>query len=247
MSGDFISLRMLVVSGASTDRDLWRQGAALGSVPIEIQEAADVKSGCDVLQRGGIDIVVLDSGLSGATDVIKCAREQMPRPFVVASTPASGGKVEGADGVVAKPATSEEARHQVERCIRVKVPTRVLIVDDSSTMRSIVRKILSASRYSLEVSEAAEGAEALKQIKGGTIDIVFVDYNMPGLNGIETLTQIKRETPRVAVVMMTSAVDDEVAEQARTSGAAAFLKKPFYPKDIDTILERYFGLSGPKR
>lgn len=247
MSGDFISLRMLVVSGASADRDLWRQGAALGSVPIEIAEASDVKTGCDVLQRGGIDIVVLDSALSNAAEVIKCAQALTPSPFVIAAAPASGGKVEGADGVVAKPANSEEARKQVERCIRVKVPTRILIVDDSGTMRSIVRKILSASRYALDISDAAEGAAALQQIKGGTVDIVLLDYNMPGLNGVETLREIKRETPRVAVVMMTSAVDDDVAEQARVSGAAAFLKKPFYPKDIDTILERYYGLSSPKR
>lgn len=243
MSGDFISLRMLVVSGASAERNLWRQGAALGSIPIEILEANDVKSGCDILQRGGIDIVILDSTLSDAAEVIKCARAITPSPFVVAARSANGGRMEGADGTIAKPENSDEARTQVERCIRVKVPTRVLVVDDSSTMRAIVKKILGTSRYALDISEAAEGVAALGQIKGGTVDLVFLDYNMPGLNGIETLMEIKRESPRVAVVMITSTLDAAVAERARVSGAAAFLKKPFYPKDIDVVLERFYGLT----
>jgi CheY-like chemotaxis protein len=118
----------------------------------------------------------------------------------------------------------------------------VLVVDDSGTMRSIVRKILSGSRYALEVSEAEEGIAALVQVKTGNFDMVLLDYNMPGLNGLETLAEIKRESPRIAVVMMTSTVDDAIADRARAAGAAAFLKKPFFPKDIDAVLERFYGL-----
>jgi CheY-like chemotaxis protein len=65
---------------------------------------------------------------------------------------------------------------------------------------------------------------------------------MPGLNGFETLSEIKRETPNVAVVMMTSTIDNAIADRAHASGALAFLKKPFYPADIDTMLQRYYGL-----
>ena len=126
--------------------------------------------------------------------------------------------------------------------MRAKIPTRVLIVDDSSTMRSIVRKILSASRFALNVQEASEGAAALEQLGSGRFDLVFLDYNMPGLNGIETLSQIKRTTPNISVVIMTSMVNDAVISGAQAAGALAFLKKPFYPADIDTVLERHFGL-----
>jgi CheY-like chemotaxis protein len=72
--------------------------------------------------------------------------------------------------------------------------------------------------------------------------MVFLDYNMPGLNGFETLAMIKRDHPRTAVVMITSALDDDVAERARAAGATGFLKKPFYPADIDEILARHYGL-----
>ena len=148
----------------------------------------------------------------------------------------------GADGVVVKPANLDQAKKLVERCVRLRLPNRVLVVDDSLTMRSIVRKILVASRFRLELAEAQEGVDALKQIATGKFDLVFLDYHMPGLNGVEALTAIKRQQPNLHVVMMTSTKDDAIAEQARRAGAAAFLKKPFYPADIDMILHRIFGL-----
>jgi CheY-like chemotaxis protein len=71
---------------------------------------------------------------------------------------------------------------------------------------------------------------------------VFLDYNMPGLNGLETLSEIKRLHPLVQVVLMTSVEDDAIARRARTAGAAAFLRKPFYPADIDAVLHGIYGL-----
>jgi len=124
----------------------------------------------------------------------------------------------------------------------VRLPSRVLVVDDSATMRSIVRKLLSASRFRLEIAEAEDGIQALKQMGAGRFDFVVLDYNMPGLNGVETLSEIKRQYPRVGVVMMSSAQDEGVAERARAAGAAAFLRKPFYASDIDAVLHSVYGL-----
>jgi hypothetical protein len=79
-------------------------------------------------------------------------------------------------------------------------------------------------------------------LRSGKFGLVFLDYNMPGFNGLETLLEIKRENPTVAVVMMTSTLDNAIADRAHAAGALAFLKKPFYPADIDRLLERYYGL-----
>jgi CheY-like chemotaxis protein len=73
--------------------------------------------------------------------------------------------------------------------------------------------------------------------------MVFLDHNMPGLDGLATLCEIKRETPDVAVVMMTTTVDEPVVERAMAAGAFGFLKKPFYPADIDRVLDRYYGFT----
>ncbi len=243
MSDDLVSLRMMVVVADEPLMELWRQGAGMGAVPVEFS-ANDVTSAVAALSKGGADICVIDDGLPAASKatVIQAARTAKPTPLIFVSAPPGIERPEGIDGVIARPSNENEAQGVVEVCVRAKIPTRVLIVDDSGTMRRIVRKILSQSRFALDMHEAAEGIAALKQLRSGQFGMVFLDYNMPGLNGFETLSEIKRETPNVAVVMMTSTVDDAIADRAHQAGALAFLKKPFYPADIDDVLERYYGL-----
>ena len=246
MSGELMSLRMLVVGATQSDQELWRQAAAMASVPIEFA-AVDAASAAGALGKDGADICVLDAALPDAAGAaaIAAARVVQPAPLVFVAAAHGSARLEGIDGVLTKPANLKQARNLVEICIRAKMPTRVLIVDDSDTMRGIVRKILSASRFELDIHEAAEGIAALDQLRSGKFGMVFLDYNMPGLNGFETLSEIKRESPNVAVVMMSSTDDNAVAGRAHASGALAFLKKPFYPADIDAVLERYYGLNAP--
>ena len=243
MSGDLVSLRMLVVAATPPDQELWRQGAAMAALPVEFS-AADAATAAAQLAKGGLDICIVDAGLPSADKpaLIAAARAAKPAPLIFVSAPRGSTRPDGIDGMLAKPTNIDEARKNAEICVRAKIPTRVLIVDDSGTMRSIVRKILSASRFTLDMNEAAEGIDALNQLRSGNFGMVFLDYNMPGLNGFETLSEIKRECPNVAVVMMTSTVDNAIADRAHASGALAFLKKPFYPADIDSVLERYYGL-----
>jgi CheY-like chemotaxis protein len=191
---------------------------------------------------------VVDGDLSAAdqTAVIAAARARQPAPLVFMAAPPGSVRHDRVDGMLVKPSSADDARALVEICVRAKIPSRVLIVDDSATMRSIVRKILSASRFALDIHEAAEGIAALNQLRGGNFGMVFLDYNMPGLNGFETLAEIKRECPTVAVVMMTSTLDNAIADRAHAAGALAFLKKPFYPADIDKVLERYYSLHVPR-
>lgn len=245
MSGDLISLRMLVIAPAQADAELWRGGAARASVPVEFM-AQDPASATGTLARGNVDICVLDAALPDAykSAILQTARAAQQKPLVFVAAPQGTGRFDGVDGMLRKPVNAEEARKVAEICIRARIPTRVLIVDDSSTMRSIVRKILAASRFALDIHDASEGLAALGQIRNGNFGLVFLDYNMPGFNGLETLSEIRRLNPKVAVVMITSTLDPAIADRAHAAGALAFLKKPFFPADIDAILERYFGLNG---
>ena len=244
MAGDLVSLRMLLIAAAKPDHALWRHGAAQATIPIDFL-AEDAVAAGNTLAKGGVDICVMDADLpdSYKTAILTVARKVNPAPLVFVSAPSGSLLFDGADGLLPKPASIEDARKAAEICIRSKIPTRVLIVDDSGTMRSIVRKILSASRFALDIHEASEGVAALNQLRTGRFGLVFLDYNMPGFNGFETLSEIKRENPGVAVVMMTSNSDNAVAERAHASGALAFLKKPFFPADIDVVLARYYGLN----
>jgi YesN/AraC family two-component response regulator len=69
----------------------------------------------------------------------------------------------------------------------------------------------------LEIHDAPEGIEALNQLRAGNFGVVFVDYNMPGLYGFDMLTQIKREMPSLAVVMISSTLEHGVPEKARST------------------------------
>ncbi|MEX0751301.1 MAG: response regulator [Xanthobacteraceae bacterium] len=247
MSSDLISLKVLIVMRSASERELLRQGAGLATVPAEVVEADGAANAKALLAGAGIDLVLLDAGLPAADKAIVCAaaRAAGGKPFIVGI--GREGELADVDGRVNKPATADEAQATVDCCIRTRIPARVLVVDDSPTMRAIVRKILTASKFPLEIVEVDEGIKALKQLKEGSFDIVFLDYNMPGLNGFETLSELRREHPHVVAVMISSTDKEDFADQARQAGAAAFLKKPFFPADIDAVLYRYYQIEAPPR
>lgn len=243
MSEELLTLRILLVGTSVGEATLWAQGAGRASVPIQFHRHDPARS---ALPDDGADIFVIDGNLSSdaSAGVVAAARNLKPSPLVFMCGQVNGQRPPGIDGVIPRPKVIEDARHLADLCVRARLPKRVLIVDDSSTMRSIVRKILLASRFPLEMEEAFDGETALAQVRSGRFGLVFVDYNMPGFNGIETLKEIRRQREHVAVVLITSSLDAGLAQRAMAAGAFGFLKKPFYPADVDALLERYFGLNG---
>src|SRR5262245_22287005 len=247
MTDDLVSVQILAAFGSAQDRDLLRQAAVAAAVPVDIVEAENVGSARSTLAAKEIDVAFVDASTAAAEleAFIAAARSARRHPFIVLVAACAGEfKASGAtvDGIVAKPNRIEQAQVLIQRCIRLRLPSRVLVVDDSATMRSIVRRLLTGTRFPLEIVEAPEGIDALKQIANDKFDFVFLDYNMPGLNGLETLSEIKRQYPRVHVVIMTSHQDEDVARRARAAGAAAFLKNPCFPADIEAVLHGIYGL-----
>lgn len=249
MSSDLLSLRALVMSPDAGLRAHFRDAAPSSAVPLEVVEAPDAATACQCLPSG-IDLAYLDAASPPGQlgQVVAAARAAAKPPFTMQLAIGSAAPVFDADGLAGTPSRPEEAKWLLDRSIRVRLPSRVLVVDNSSTMRTIVRKTLAATRFPLDVSEADEGRAALKLVGEEDIQIVFLDYNMQGFNGLEMLAEFKREQPSVTVVMMTSAATDELAEQARALGAS-FLKKPFFPADIENALSGFYGLRAlnPKR
>jgi len=242
MSDDLLSLRLVAVSRSVEDQALFRQAAASAAMPIDVITADGAAAAHDRL--AGADLLYLDGGLP--TDETKAAvaaaRGARNPPFTVQLI-GRGRGVEPfeTDAVADKPRRLEEARALINRSMRVRLPSWVLVVDDSPTMRSIVRKILAGVHFPLEVCEADEGFAALRMVRDHAIDLVFMDYNMPGFSGLETIAEFRREKRRVHVVLMTS-LDDPSLEVRASEVGADFLKKPFYPPDIEAALCRFYGL-----
>jgi len=106
---------------------------------------------------------------------------------------------------------------------------RVLIVDDEPHIRQMMRLTLEAAGY--EVGEAADGHDGLARFGDGREwAAVLLDQRMPGLDGLETLRQLKTRVPEACVVMVTAFASIELAVDAMRLGATDFLRKPMTPE-----------------
>lgn len=109
----------------------------------------------------------------------------------------------------------------------------ILIVDDSSSLRTVVKIALTRAGY--DVLEAGDGKEALAQLdKAGKVNLIVSDVNMPNMDGITFVTEVKKH-PRhrfTPVVMLTTEGQDAKKEQGRAAGAKAWITKPFNPPQL---------------
>jgi CheY-like chemotaxis protein len=258
MSDDFLSLQMMVVSEAAAERAMVAREAALVSMPIEVVEVDgkdDGAAACARLAQGGLDVVLCDSRISkaGRQALLDAARAAKAGPLAILIGASSLKTREvltdglAVDGVLAKPLDQQELRRLIESCVRARLSNRVLIVDDSSTVRSVVRKVLLASRgFRLNLDEAEDGAKAIALVGQQRYDVVFLDCHMPGLDGFATLSEIRKTRPETRVVMITGTRDIRIEDRARADGASDFLYKPFFAHEIDALLSRQFGLMRPR-
>ena len=113
---------------------------------------------------------------------------------------------------------------------------RILIVDDESGHRMMVRAVLEDAGW--VVAEAENGQQALEHIKEQRPDVVLLDYRMPGMNGMEVLVRIFNSFGHIPVVMLTAYGTVDTAVEAMKSGAFDFLTKPLDNEALKSILER---------
>ena len=120
----------------------------------------------------------------------------------------------------------------------------ILIVDDSSPMRALIKKVVKASGFDVgEFFEASNGKEAYRVLEDAWLDLVLTDYNMPEMNGLELLEAMQQhETHQsIPVVMITTEGSQQRIEEFLTKGAADYIKKPFTPSEIKQKLSTIMG------
>ena len=123
----------------------------------------------------------------------------------------------------------------------------ILIVDDDASIRRLIATTLEdVSGY--RMSEAGDGEEAVRRARDVQPSIVFLDIDMPRLNGIETCRRLKSEpvTADATVVMLTGDSDQGAELEARRAGADLFLTKPFSPLHLLRLVDR-LGDRPPQR
>ena len=109
---------------------------------------------------------------------------------------------------------------------------RVIIVDDHEIVRKGLIQIM-AEVPDIEISgEAGDANEALAQIRAGCCDVAVIDLTMPGKSGLDLLRELKRECPRLPVLVLSMHSEDEYAVRVIKAGAAGFLTKKSAPKEL---------------
>ena len=113
---------------------------------------------------------------------------------------------------------------------------KVLWVDDEIDL--LKPHIMFLEKRNYHVTKAQSGTEAIEEIKNTSFDIVFLDENMPGLTGLETLAEIKEMNASLPVVMITKSEEEYIMEEAIGSKIADYLIKPVNPNQILLSLKK---------
>lgn len=114
----------------------------------------------------------------------------------------------------------------------------ILLVDDSRAIRALMKRELTAMLGSPKFYEAGDGAEALATIKTYAIDLMFLDINMPCLDGIETLQHLRTERRNVRVIMVTADGGHSQVKRAMEFGASGYIVKPFSRMGLEKAVTR---------
>ena len=122
----------------------------------------------------------------------------------------------------------------------------VLVVDDISTMRSMLRGVLKDFGFG-NIMEAADGAMALSIVKRERVDLIISNWNMPKMSGLEFLKRVRedRGTENIPFLMLTSEGRQEYVLQAAKEKVSDYVIKPVTPKTLDERLERLLNTPFP--
>lgn len=118
----------------------------------------------------------------------------------------------------------------------------ILAVDDSTSMREVVQLTLKMAGY--QVTQATDGAEALKAAQERQFDLVLTDVNMPNMNGIELIRALRalpgyKHTP---ILTLTTEKDITMRHEGRSAGATGWIVKPFLPDKLIQTLNNVLGV-----
>ncbi len=121
------------------------------------------------------------------------------------------------------------------------LPGRLLIVDDEPGLRTILEEVLRNTVSQVET--ASDGKDALQKIRAGSVDVVISDINMPVMDGIELLANVRDLQIECPFIFLTGYGDKEKAVEALRLGATDFLDKPFDPDEIIAVVRKAMELA----
>lgn len=115
---------------------------------------------------------------------------------------------------------------------------KILVVDDASFMRTVLKDIIKGNGLATEIIEAGDGVEGVKAYQTQKPDLVTMDVNMPKADGIQALRAIMKIDPAAKVVMVTSVEQKQIVQDAMKLGARDYIVKPFDRSNVGLVLNK---------
>lgn len=221
---------------------------------VFVVNVANGRDAAKQLTDGTFDIAFLDiqmPELSGV-EVLQAASQSSHKTFCVTMSSNLSADDEallkrfGAYDFLPKPFGEERLQQILATWDMFHTAHDVLVVDDSATVRKIVLKVLARSIFTLKITEAGDGPGALLALEKKPYRLIFSDFNMPGMTGIQLANEIAKRGKGADVVLMSTEYTPVLDAAAQKVGARAFLRKPFYPEDVDSIIHHVFKLPHPR-
>ena len=113
---------------------------------------------------------------------------------------------------------------------------RILAEYDSETMQNLVRQVLVAGKHQVEI--ATDGADGLNKFQANSYQLVITDINMPRMNGIQLIQEIRNLNKSVPILALTSENEESLRQQGATAGANGWIVKPFRPAQLLDIVRQ---------
>ena len=244
--------RILLIDDDQISLEILRQ--ALLQAGYEVMVASDGRQGLEKALSESPDLILLDLLLPGLDGYEICARlKEDPRyasiPIVMLTgvfiTPEDMQRglqlgaerfLIKADAYIAKPPVYEQLLREVRMLLGEEgLPTSsekelILIVDDDGLIRQLLRETLTGEGY--PVVTAKDGQEGWDRFQSSSPDLVLLDVQMPGLDGLEVLQRIREQTADVAVIIITAYGSESLSVEAMRQGADDYITKPFQPWQI---------------
>ena len=125
---------------------------------------------------------------------------------------------------------------------------RVLIVDDEADVRKTLTDIVRAMRYAepLEIEAVPDGREGLDAVVRHRPDVVLLDLQMPRMDGLALLKQIREIEPRLPVIVISATQENKMSSEALRHGAVAYLPKPFDPRHVEMLVATFLDSTKPR-
>jgi len=114
---------------------------------------------------------------------------------------------------------------------------KILYVDDDPNMQKMVELFMRKSKYNL--SSAKNGRSALKMLENNSYDLIITDVQMPELDGLSLIEEIKKQKIKVPVIIVSAFGQESISDKGLKKGAVKILRKPFESKQLFDVIEKY--------